>query len=72
MIPDKQTPRQFALGIIINEMNSIYRRVERTHSIDGTDLSPTEARGVMRTLAKEHNRVLDESGMEGLHLEVPA
>jgi hypothetical protein len=67
--PDGFTPKTYALSTAISALYYQYRTLERNpDDIDGT---PAFRRGVMKQLAILHNRMLDNSGLDGLHIPVP-
>jgi hypothetical protein len=63
---DGHTPKSYARSEVITAIFSIYRYYERNP--DEIDGSPAFRDAVMKQLAKIHNRMLDESGLNGLHI----
>lgn len=64
MIPDRMTPRQFAYQQIVNELDGMYRGIERTHHYNGVDLSPGETREVLRHIANLHDDLADKAKLD--------
>lgn len=65
--PDGHTPSSYAVSEVITAILVRYRVLERyPEEIEGT---PAFRRSVMKQLAAIHNRMLDNSNLDGLHIE---
>jgi hypothetical protein len=71
-LPDKATPRQYADQIVIDQVASTWRYIKHYGSFEDANLSPKEQDAVLNRLAKIHNQLLADSGLDGIELEVTA
>lgn len=69
---DEMSPRQWVRAQQIDFLHGMYRTVERHHAFNGTDLTPAKAREVMTAIARQHNTLLADSGLDGTELPVSA
>lgn len=58
------TPRQLAHDLAMGWIKSMYRG----HTGDLDDLTPARKRDTLAALAKIHDRLLEDSGLDGLPL----
>ena len=66
MKTNDMTPRQFAFDLAIGWLRAAYQG----HTSDLDDLTPAQKRDVKEAIAKLHDRLLDQSGMDGLPLGI--
>jgi hypothetical protein len=66
VIPDNMTKREYAYDKMLLALRMLHKETGTYASNEG--LTEREARKVQERIAKEHNRLLDESGLDGTAL----
>lgn len=61
------TPREYAYNLILRHLQIAYDDI-RVNNPD--DLNKLERKAVLKVLAREHNNLLDVSGLDGVALDI--
>lgn len=67
-----QSPRQAVLNFQMTCLAGLYNEVRTFSTLNGWHLSNAERNEVLRTIAIQHNGILEGSNLDGIELEVPA
>lgn len=62
------TPREIAHSIAIDWLRNAF--LERTGDLDTFNLSPSATRKTRHQIAKLHNKLLEQSSLDGINIEV--
>lgn len=62
------TAKQFVTMKLIDYLHGMHTLLARGDNHLDVSLSDTQRRDVVAAAAKEHNRLLDKSGFDGLHI----
>lgn len=62
------SPREIAHEVALSSLRDAYTEVTRYHRYNGINLAPAQARAVGTQLAKLHDRLLGNSGLDGVDL----
>lgn len=65
------TPTEHVNMAILDHLAFLFRIVLKEHTFRTDCVTPAYAKRLAKVIAQKHNRLLDKSGFDGLHLEVP-